>query len=87
MIRRVINFLRIRYFMFALSVAVILVGVGGYVVLGGFNLGIDFTAGLTIQVKIQPTSGQATIGQVRDAVSSLPRVDLQRLGGATSNVY
>lgn len=49
---RVINFTKIRFFMMALSTVVIIGGIAGIVTQGGFNLGIDFEAGLNQRVQI-----------------------------------
>jgi len=51
---------------FALSALVILVGCGGLLVRGGLNLGIDFEGGVSWQAPI----GDASVGDVRDAVES-----------------
>ena len=42
---RVIKFTKIRLFMFALSLVLIVGGITGTIVRGGFDLGIDFQAG------------------------------------------
>ena len=49
---------------FGLSAAVILVGVVGFVVRGGFNLGIDFEGGVVWQVPTEDVS----VAEARDAV-------------------
>ncbi len=52
--KRVIKFTKIRFVMFAVSIVVILAGVAGTVVNGGFNLGIDFKSGLSQRIQIAP---------------------------------
>lgn len=52
MSRKIINFTNIRFYMFGLSLLLILGGVIGMVALGGFNLSIDFQPGLSQRVQI-----------------------------------
>ncbi len=54
--KRVIRFSRARYIFFGISALLILTGVVGYVVNGGFNLGVDFKAGIAFQFQIAPAS-------------------------------
>ena len=54
--KRVIQFSRARYFFFAFSILLILIGVVGYVVNHGFNLGVDFKAGIALQFQVAPAS-------------------------------
>ena len=49
---------------FTLSTVLILIGVVGFVVRGGFNLGIDFEGGVVWEV----SAHDASVGDVRDAV-------------------
>lgn len=51
---RVMKFTKIRFFMFALSLVLILGGLVGTILRGGFDLGIDFQAGLNLRVQIAP---------------------------------
>ena len=52
--KRVANFIRLRYIMFVLSVVLIAGGITGIFVQGGFNLGIDYLAGLSQRVQVAP---------------------------------
>jgi preprotein translocase subunit SecF len=52
MSKKVINFTKIRYYMFALSLLLIIGGIAGIIALGGFNLSIDFQPGLSQRVQI-----------------------------------
>lgn len=54
--RRVIKFTKLRYVMFAVSLALIIAGIAATSLLGGFNLGIDFQAGLNQRVQIAPAA-------------------------------
>jgi preprotein translocase subunit SecF len=54
--KRVIQFSRARYFFFAFSILLVLIGVVGYVVNHGFNLGVDFKAGIALQFQVAPAS-------------------------------
>jgi preprotein translocase subunit SecF len=85
--RRVIDFLRLRWVFFIFSTLLILAGVVGYFALGGFNLGIDFTAGLVEQVRVDPAVRKTSIGEVRDAVASIGKFDVQVVGPADQQVY
>lgn len=64
----IIRFSKLRYIMLLISALVIAGGIAGTLSLGGFNLGIDFQAGLSQRVQIAPTameirySGQANAG-------------------------
>ena len=58
--KRVIQFSKARYFFFAFSLLLILTGVVGYILNGGFNLGVDFKAGLAQQFQIAPASFSLT---------------------------
>jgi preprotein translocase subunit SecF len=54
--KRVIQFSKARYFFFAFSVLLVLIGVAGYIVNRGFNLGVDFKAGIALQFQVAPAS-------------------------------
>ncbi len=80
MIKRVIDFIRLRWIFIGFSIFTILAGVAGYVVNGGFNLSIDFTSGLAQQLRVDPAGAKATIAQVRTVLAPLNRFDLQAVG-------
>lgn len=52
--KRVIHFTRLRWIMFGLSTCLLLGGLVGTILRGGFNIGIDFRAGLSEEVEIAP---------------------------------
>ncbi len=54
--KRVIPFSKARFVFFAFSAAIMITGIVGYVVNGGFNLGVDFKAGVAIQFQVAPAS-------------------------------
>ena len=54
--KRVIQFSKARYYFFAFSLLLVLIGVVGYVVNHGFNLGVDFKAGIQVQYQVAPAS-------------------------------
>jgi preprotein translocase subunit SecF len=87
MFKRAINFIRLRWIFIGFSVFIILAGVVGYVVNGGFNLSIDFTSGLSEQFQINPAGAKATIGQVRAVLAPLQRFDLQVVGSPQEQQY
>ncbi len=78
--KKAIRFIELRWFFIAVSIVMISAGVVGYVVNGGFNLSIDFTAGLNQQFRIDPAVRAAQIAEVRQALSLLQRFDLQAVG-------
>ncbi len=54
--KRVIPFSNARFVFFAFSAAIMITGIVGYMVNGGFNLGVDFKAGVAIQFQVAPAS-------------------------------
>ena len=64
--RKVINFTKLRYIMFAVSIVVILGGLVSTVLQDGFNLGIDFQAGLTQRVQVAPVGFSVSYDGVDD---------------------
>ena len=69
--KSVIRFSKLRYIMFALSILVIAGGITGMVVNGGFNLGIDFEAGLSQRVQIAPVALSVTYDGASDMTLNL----------------
>jgi preprotein translocase subunit SecF len=78
--KRPINFLNLRFIMIAISLLLIAAGVAGYFLRGGLNFGIDFTAGLVQQIRIDPAAVRVDIAEVRDALSEIGGVHLQVVG-------
>ncbi len=58
---KIINFTKMRNYMFGLSLLLIIGGVLGIIALGGFNLSIDFQAGLSQRVQISDESFSLTV--------------------------
>ncbi len=58
--KKVINFTKLRYLMLAVSLLLIAGGITGTISQGGFNLGIDFRAGLSQRVQIAPEALEIT---------------------------
>ena len=54
--KRVIRFSRARYWFFGFSALLILIGIVGYFVNRGLNLGVDFKAGIEFQFQVAPAS-------------------------------
>lgn len=52
--RKIIRFTKSRFIMITISIVIILTGVVGTFLTDGFNMGIDFKAGLTIRLQIAP---------------------------------
>ena len=72
--RRLVNFTKSRYIMFALSLLLIAAGIGTTLYRGGLNLGIDFMAGLNQRVQIAPVAATVTYNGEAQA-----RMDVSRL--------
>ncbi len=77
---RVIDFLKLRFVFLALSVVLIGGGLAATIAVGGFNLGVDFQAGLQQQVEIDPNEATATIEDVRSALSGFTGTQVQNVG-------
>ncbi|MFP4374073.1 MAG: protein translocase subunit SecF [Spirochaetaceae bacterium] len=84
--KHVIQFTRIRYIMILISILVIAAGTTATVMQGGFNLGIDFEAGLLQRVEIRG-SGDVGADAVRDALSGIDGVQVQRVGRPEDNQF
>lgn len=74
--RKVIKFTKIRYPMFLLSVLVITGGIIGTVANGGFNLGIDYQAGLSQRVQVAPVAFTVAYNGVGDVSFDMSGSDL-----------
>src|SRR5260221_8029376 len=74
-----IDFVGVRYFAFAIDGLLLLASIVSIAV-HGFNLGIDFTGGVKLEVRSERT---IDIGKVRSEVSSLgfKEADIQTFGG------
>ncbi len=78
--RKVISFTRIRYVMIAVSVIVIVGGAIATFSIGGFNLGIDFQAGLSQRVAIDPAVRSVTVEEVRSALAEIDGLQVNTIG-------
>lgn len=63
---RIIKFTKIRYIMFFVSALLIVAGIAGTVRNNGFNLGIDYQAGLNQRVQVAPVAFTASFDGVGD---------------------
>ena len=70
--KRVIQFSRARYFFFGFSALLILVGIAGFVVNHGLNLGVDFRAGIAFQFQVAPASFSVQYNGADKAEISIP---------------
>src|SRR4030042_134617 len=70
--KRVIPFSNARFVFFAISAALIATGIVGYVVNGGFNLGVDFKAGVALQFQVAPASFSLKYTGQDKAEASIP---------------
>ena len=64
---RIIKFTKIRYIMFLVSALIIIGGIVGTLSNDGFNLGIDYQAGLNQRVQVAPVAFTALFNGVGDA--------------------
>lgn len=62
------NFIGKRKIWFIISLAVIIIGVAGFLLRGGFNLGIDFLGGSLLEVEFEK---EVNISEVREVMSDL----------------
>jgi preprotein translocase subunit SecF len=85
--KRTINFLKLRFVMITISLLLIAGGIAGYFIRGGLNFGIDYTAGLVQQVRIDPAAVKMNIGDLRDALSEIPGLSLQVIGRPADQVF
>lgn len=61
-----INFIKFRHIAISISLAVIITGIVFFIMNKGFNLGIDFTGGIMVQLK---TDESVTTGDLREALN------------------
>lgn len=85
--RQTIQFTKIRYVMLAISVALIVAGIVATILRGGFNLGIDFEAGLTQTVRIETTE-DTEAGALRDILAGeIEGVQVTRIGDPEEDTF
>lgn len=73
---KTINFTKIRFYMFALSALLIVAGIVGMIALGGFNLSIDFQAGLSQRVQIAEPGLSVTYSGAADITLDMEGSDV-----------
>ena len=85
--RQTIQFTKIRYIMLAVTVALIAAGIAATVAQGGFNLGIDFEAGLTQTVRIE-TAEDTEAGALRDLLAEeISGIQVTRVGDPEDDTF
>jgi len=77
--KRVFDFMKIRGVMLVISGILIIGGIAGTISRGGFNLGIDFQAGLSITVQIDGDE-MIDVADIRSELSSIDGLAAQRVG-------
>lgn len=82
---KTVQFSRLRFVMLVLSVVVIAAGAAVTVTRGGFNLGIDFQAGLSLRVEV--AASDASIETVRSALSAVDGAQVQTVGEQTDRQF
>jgi preprotein translocase subunit SecF len=80
--KKVIRFTRVRIYMFILSVLLIAAGIAAIIINDGFNLGIDFQAGMNLRVQIADPVMSVTYDGEGDATANVTgnSVVIQREG-------
>lgn len=71
------NFIGKRKIWFIISLAIIVVGIGGFIIQGGFNLGIDFLGGSLMEVEFERDVDVAEVRSVMNEIG-LGNAILQR---------
>lgn len=88
---KTINFTKIRFTMFALSALLIVAGIVGMIALGGFNLSIDFQAGLSQRVQIAEPGLSVTYSGAADITLDMEGSDVvlrtRSASGVTTEVF
>ncbi len=84
--KRVFDFMKTRTLMFVVSAVVIVGGIVGTVVQGGFNLGIDFQPGLNLTVEVDARE-DLDIEAIRSALVDYEGAQIQRLGDAAADRF
>lgn len=77
---RIIDFLKYRLVFLIASLVVLGAGLAVTIANDGFNLGVDFQAGLRQQVQIDPDEASVSIDDVRSALESIDGAQVQTLG-------
>jgi len=85
--KRVIPFTRIRFWMIAMSAVFIVAGLVATVARGGFNYGVEFQAGLSVQIQVLPAKASAPIAKVRAAMKNIDGFEIQNLGNPADQVF
>jgi preprotein translocase subunit SecF len=84
--KRVFDFMKTRGIMLGLSAVLIVAGIAGTVVRGGFNLGIDFEAGLSMTIEVD-SARDVTVAEIRDALAAYEGAQIQRVGSPEDDVF
>ncbi|MDR0690202.1 MAG: protein translocase subunit SecF [Spirochaetaceae bacterium] len=71
--KRIVHFSKAFFSAAVISAVLIILGIIGYVILGGFNLGVDFQAGLIQEVQFAPTAFSLTYTGLGNASVSMDR--------------
>ena len=74
--KRIVHFSKAFFPAAIISAVLIILGIIGYVILGGFNLGVDFQAGLIQEVQFAPTAFSLTYTGLGNASVSMDRSGL-----------
>jgi len=84
---KVIQFLKYGKYLVFVSILAILAGFGITIARGGFNLGLDFQAGISQRVSISSAGAKAPIDQVRTALRDIDGAQIQSIGNPENQEY
>jgi preprotein translocase subunit SecF len=84
---KVIQFLKYGKISLIFSALCITGGLAATIVQGGFNLGLDFQAGISQQLRINPRAAEAPIDQVRAALQEIDGIQIQVAGAPETQEY
>ncbi|MGH0054382.1 MAG: protein translocase subunit SecF [Sphaerochaetaceae bacterium] len=71
MLKNDIPVIKLRWYAWALAIVLLLAGVVSFVVMGGFNLGVDFESGLSQRIQIAPIGLEVTYAGNKDVILSV----------------
>ncbi|TFH03966.1 MAG: protein translocase subunit SecF, partial [Spirochaetales bacterium] len=84
---KTVQFTKLRFMMIGMSVLLIAAGLAVTILRGGFNLGVDFQAGLSLRVAVTSERADVNIESVRAAVSGIDGVQVQTIGSAEDQQF
>lgn len=85
---RVIRFTKIRFWLIAMSTVLILSGIIVTIARGGFNYGIEFQAGISLEAQVAPDKATVDISKVKNALTGIKEnIAIQQIGAASEQLF